>query len=262
MAKYKNPWTRPDLIDEAQRRLELFIKKIKTLIEESDFDLILAPGNSGVFMAKITSMTYNYIGKSAPLIIKIPLYLKDRMGGRIKFDNSVLIPDVKRQIERVKKIRKILIVDDELTEKNPATVRASIELLTAAGKIKMPDLTVFVIAEGQTGSLKLAKSFGKICYLPFAKASKEWMGVYNFVSYSIPWEIQSKIREFYSDSVLNSGEIFCLLLGEPIRSKGKLRRGKPYFSYVWNNAVKNKIRDFGELQKEFKSYIMNLIKDA
>lgn len=264
--KYKDPWTRPDLIDEAQRRTKRFIRKIQSLIQKKDFDIILASGNSGIMMAKITEMTYKHLGKKMPPIVKIPIYLRDRMGKRIKFDNSVLITEVQKQIKNIKKIEHILVVDDDLNEKYPKTVIESIKLVNKAGEDKISKrLDVFVVAEGETGKGKLGRVKSLDCniiYFPFAKETKEWKGISNFVSYGIPWEYQKKIRKFYSDEELEAKKIFCILLREPIRSKGKFKGGKPYFSYKWNSMLKEKIRNFEKLQKGFERHIKNLIREA
>ncbi len=264
MRKYRNPWTRPDLIDEAQRRTKRFVKKIKSLIQKNDFDIILAAGNSGIMMTKITELTYELLKIRLPPIVKIPIYLRDSQGKRIKFDNSVLAPDVQKQIKNIKKIGKILFADDELDEKDPKTIRESIKLIKKTGKAKISDkLTVFVVAEGQKGTLARVKSLDcKIKYFPFAKQTKEWKGVTNFVSYSIQWCIQKEVRKFYSDEKLSATEMFCSLFGEPIREKGKLKGGKPYFSYKWLFLLKRKVKNFKHLQKTFKSHIRTLIKEA
>jgi hypothetical protein len=259
--KYKDPWKRPDLIDEAQRRTKKFISKIKVLAQKNDFDLILAPGNSGLMMAKITELVYNQLKIKIPPIIKIPVYLRDVKGKRIPFDNSVLVPDVKNQIKNVKDIETVLLVDDELSEKDPKTVRECIKLIQKAGETKLSEkLTIFIVAEGQKGKLSKVKSLGcNIWYFPFAKQTKEWAGVSNFVSYGIPWNIQKEVRKFYSDEKLSASEIFCSLLGEPTREKGKLKKGKPYFSYKWTALLKRKIKNFKNLQKEFENHIKSLV---
>lgn len=261
--RYRDPWTRPDLIDEAQRRTKRFIKQIKSLIPKNDFDFILAPGNSGLMMAKITEFIYWNLKIKIPSIVKIPIYLRDVKGTRIKFDNSVLASDIKNQIKHVKHIKSVLLVDDELGEKDPKTVRECIKLIQTAGKAKSDTCTVFVVAEGQKGKLYRVKSLGcNIRYFPFAKQTKEWHGVNNFVSYGIPRHIQKEIRKFYSDKKLSATEMFCSLLGEPTREKGKLRNGKPYFSYKWTGLLKKKVKSFKTLQKEFEKHIKNLVRET
>ncbi len=265
MARYQDPWTRPDLIDEAQRRTKQFVRKVHTLIQKTNFDIIIAAGNSGLMMTKLTKLTYKQLNLKMPLVVKIPIYLRDKRGVRNRFDNSVLIPAVKKQLSAVDKIENILFVDDELSEKDPKTFRESIKLIKTAGKDKVStQLKVFVVAEGgELGELRRTKVLKcEIKYIPFAKQTKEWKGVTNFVAYEIPWSIKKQVLEVYSDDELSAAELFCTLIGEPIRIKGELRNGKPFFSNKFEILLKRDVKNFEGLQAEFEEHLVRLVNGA
>lgn len=260
--KYPNPWKRPDLIDEAQRRTKLFIIKIKSLIKNNNFDVILAPGNSGIMMAKLTSMTYSNLNLKCPPIIKFATYLRNRFGKLIHFDNSIIIPDIKKELKDVKNIEKILYVDDDVNCANPRTFKETISILKkAAGEKLSKKATVFVVVEGRRrGGLKRVKRLNiRIKYMPFVLITKEWKAISNFVSYGIPWNIQLVVRKYYSDKVVDSKELFSILLKEPIRD---FRNNKPILSHRQENKMKRKIKGFNNIQREFEKHIKSLIKSS
>jgi len=242
-----DPWKRPDLTDEAQRRAASFIRIMHMLILGHDFDVILAPGNSGTMMAWLAVLAYGRLGMKAPPVIRIPIRLRDRKGRRIRFDNSVLLPAIMRQLGNAPTDR-VLFVDDELSEKDPRTLKEVLRLFRKAGGQAHE---VFVVAEGRGPQIK---GFN-VKYFPFARQTKEWKGVRNFVSYAIPWSIQKRIRERYSDDVIDSKELFCILLGEPVRG---LRGGRPVLSHKWEPILKRNIRGFSGLQKDFRNHLKRL----
>lgn len=230
---------------------------------KENFDLIIAPGNSGIMMGKITEMTYEYLGIKSPPILKMPIYLRDRTGKRIKFDNSVLIPQIKKQLKNVKNLNKILFVDDEINQNDPKTARVVLNLIKGSVSEKLANkVSVFIVAEGRwKGILRNIDISGfKIKFMPFEIADKkEWKGIFNFVSYEIPWKIQEQIRKYYSDKIIGSKEMFCILFGEPIKL---FNNGKPTLSHKWEPILKRKVGNFSKLQGSFKIHIKTLIKET
>jgi orotate phosphoribosyltransferase-like protein len=255
--KYKSPWERPDLISEAQKRLKKFVITIyKLLVEKKQkYDLVIGAGNSGINMAKVTEMIYGHLKLKAPPMLKVPTYLRTKSGKRIKFDNSVLIPHLKKEIKNVKKIENILFVDDDIS-KGATTLR---EVLRLISKLNITQTTVTIVAEDYGFSNHAKIKNYKIKFYPFSKKSKEWKGISNFISYGIPYNIFKPIRDLYSDKQIDSKERFSILLGEPVRG---LKDKKPILTHKWDNILKRKIKNFDVLKKKFKNHIKKKIAEA
>lgn len=220
---------------------ELTSKKIK-------FDLIVGPGDSGAGMAKCAEMFFIEKMNKSPPIIKIPFYRSWH-----KPNMTHVTKTVKAQLTKIK-LKNILFVDDEIGSGETLKGVSKI-LLNLKNTSTKPN--IYVVAETK-GLKKFYKIDGaKIKFLPFAKRIKK--GVYNVVSKSIPFEIERQILRKYSDSELGSTQRFNILLGEPIKN---IQRGKPFYTYEWNRKLKKEIIGFDTLQKNFKKYILSLIKKS
>jgi hypothetical protein len=257
------------LIEEAQRRTKLFVATVYHLIAHKGLsaDLIVAPGNSGAIMARLTAMTYEAIGECVPRVLRIPVYLRDRESGkRIEFDNSVLLPEVRRQVGDMGLIRTVLHVDDEMHEDDPRTLKCTLDLLASAlpaGALAVKS-TVHVVAElsekpvPESRALKTYKGW-QIRFHPHARETAEWPGIQNFVSKGIPYEIRQPLIDLYPEELWNK-EAFCVLLGEPIRAFSD--GGKPVLSHAWEARLREELKGFDALQKAFTSHLRTLIAEA
>lgn len=89
--------------DVAVDRLERFAAMIYKQVSErkEEFDLIVAPGNSGLFMAEITRMVYDQLDLECPEIYVVPVYRDGTKNGSYPLIKS-------------KSVSKVLFVDDEI----------------------------------------------------------------------------------------------------------------------------------------------------
>lgn len=256
------------LQEEAQRRTKQFVATLHHLIvcEGLEADLIVAPGNSGAMMAGITALTYEAIGESVPRLLRIPLYLRDRESGkRIEFDNSVLLPDVCEQVSDIGRIRTILHVDDETHEEDPRTLKCALDLIASAlpAGARGPEAMVHVVAELHqpvpvSRALRAHKGW-QVRFHPHARETTEWPGVQNFVSKGMPCELRKPFLDLYPDDLWNK-EVFCILLGEPIRAFRD--GGRPVLSHAWEARLREELKGFDALQEAFRAHLRTLIGEA
>lgn len=133
---------------EAEEILKRYIVLLYKLvvIEGNKFDLIVGAGDSGAFMAKIGELFYRQIKKIPPPIIYIPLlrYIEPGVADGVYFDNSVLLPQIKKQINSLSNFKNVLFVDDEIRKGHAA--KSCIELILAAlPKKKIPKRILYTI---------------------------------------------------------------------------------------------------------------------
>ena len=230
-------------------------------------DVIVAPGNSGVIMARLTAMTYEAIGERVPRILRMPIYLRDRQTGkRIEFDNSVILTDVSEQLCDIGRIRTVLHVDDEMHEDDPRTLKCALDLISSALPAGARDAgaTVHVVAELEeepvpdSRALKVYEGW-QVQFHPHARETAEWRGKQNFVSKGIPYEIRRPFVDLYPEALWNK-EVFCILLGEPVRAFGD--DGRPVLTHAWETRLREEFEGFGALQKAFTSHLRTLIAEA
>ena len=256
------------LTEEAQKRTKQFVAEVCHLItrEGISADLIVAPGNSGVMMARLTAMTYEAIGESVPRVLRIPVYLRDRESGKkIEFDNSVLLPDLRKQISDIGRVRTVLHVDDETKEEDPRTLKCCLDLLASAfpAGARGAEATVHVVAElagepvPESRVLRAYQGW-QVRFHPHARGTDEWGGVCNFVSKGIPYEIRKPFIDLYP--ALWNKEVFCILLGEPIRDFSD--SGIPVLSHAWDARLRAELKGFDALQEAFTTHLRALISEA
>ncbi|OGC52377.1 hypothetical protein A2982_00740 [candidate division WWE3 bacterium RIFCSPLOWO2_01_FULL_39_13] len=118
--EYKKVWK-----EVARTRVQLFAAMVYRVINEgNEFDLILAPGNSGLYMSYITSLCYKYLRLNCPPILELPYQrLND---DKSIFDNSSLLIYIKQHTSKLKNIRNTLLVDDEIMMGTYAAITAKL----------------------------------------------------------------------------------------------------------------------------------------
>ena len=126
----------------AQSRIKMFAAAVtRQLVDEKEvFDLIVAAGNSGLFMMQIVKRVYQSLGIKLPHTITLPIYrFKTVDEKQIINDNSNLKEYVKAQTNNISSQRlNILFVDDEIM--TGLTVKASLELILDT----LPELVVLI----------------------------------------------------------------------------------------------------------------------
>ncbi len=240
-----------------------FAKVIKQLIIDKNikFDLIVGGGDSGLGMVKFVELIYQELGLPVPKAITIPIVrFKDPKvywagSDEFYFDNSVLLPYVKDQLENVQKIENILFVDDEISIKG-STFLTCLKLITEAlGQEVIYPLNCYIVSEDFEYKAKSFDPNIKINFYPFSKGTAD---IYSVISYIIPWEIEKQIQEKLSEEQLNSKRRLNLLLGLPAKER---INDKGEFVYKYRDLANKKIENFKELQGQFLAYLKQLIRD-
>lgn len=246
----------------AKEHLSRYIAMIYHLIEEEKkrFDIIIAAGDSGIGMVGITGMIFTELNVEFPQVLSLPIYRflpgSDEKASN-RFDNSHLIPPLRKQLRGLGNIKRMLFVDDEIGDGN--TVEIALELILEASKkegIRFDRPICTIVAEDQgfdPGRIKLEV---KIDFQPYTSEIK---GLNNVITYHIPYKFYSPIRKLYSDKELESKALVNILLGLPLKD---FNSGKPRFSYKYNNIIKEKISNFKQIQGEYRKFLKEEIEKS
>lgn len=254
----------------ARRNLKRLIALIYYLIVEKNvkFDILIGAGDSGISLVKIAEMVYQYIELESPLILNLPIirwepkWLNYHGQDTKLFDNSIFIPQIKDKVDSLNKIENILIIDDEIT--NGTAVKSAVTiLLDAADKDKIsPNLKLTIVAEDQ--GFKTDNYWDRVI-TEFYTFDVNETEVNNVLSYIVPWRMEEKIKEQFSDKEVSSKVRLNSLLGLPSKEFERFEEyiiEKPVFTNSLENKIKNKIPDFTNMQTEFQKLTMQWIKEA
>jgi hypothetical protein len=209
--------------DLAKSRIKMFVAALyRQLVEEKEkFDLVLAAGNSGLYMSVIAKMVYESLGIEAPTFITIPIYRFKDIEGKIALnDNSSLSSLVKGKLDSLPEAAKILFIDDEVMQ--GLTVKASLELILE----ERPDLTsirCLVIAEHHF--FEWHHNMTKVS-INFFAYSRLIQGLNGNISYFIPEELFSKISAQIND-VESYPHAMAIVIGGALKRKDE--SGVPFY---------------------------------
>lgn len=245
-----------------QKQAEDIFKKYIALLyrliveEKNNFDLIIGTGDSGSFMAKVTKLFYDEIRKSPPKIVFIPLqrFAVFGSGDGEHFDNSVLIPDLKKQLRDLKKLENVLFVDDEIWR--AWTAKESIDLvLKAVPKNKISNRVLYtIVAEHHGFEWHYDVSPVAIRYYSF---SKKIRGVNGSVFEIVSDRTIEVFKKYKSDlSKRHLANIF-------LNGINKIsKNGKPQFSDNLLHDLELNFKRFNALKKNFYLKIEKLIESG
>lgn len=249
------------IINLGQKGLDNLDGFLKTLInllvkQKIVFDLIIGPGDSGITMVKISEIVYNETKLQLPPKLLIPYfrYQKKDITKGIRFSgNDVLVSAIKDELLNIGALNNILFVDDEIG--NGSTVKGIIRLVAQA----RPDLfknkpTLYILAEDHGFDPKAVTDRIFTKFIPFATKIE---GVHNAISYIVPKKLEKPIDELYPDTVYNDKARMNALLDLPIKV---LKNGKPIWSYEFIEKLDKKIPNFKQMQREFKNYLVALVR--
>ncbi len=274
-SEYKRLYDPQDVYNESLKYLALrnfkrFLALLYFLIIEKGyaFDLILAGGDSGVSLSKITELFYQHLGLKPPLILYLPIirwnpkWLHYHGQPTELFNNSVLIPQIKDKINTLNKLENILFVDDEL--KNGFTAKATFKIATNAiykNKISQ-QINLKIVAENQGFEPDDFIEGVKTEFYYFAQDSD---GINNVLSYIVPWSIEKQLKEYFGDEKISSKARLNSLLDLPSKEFDRLQDyiiEKPVFTNRQLNELKEKVPNFLNLQAEFNQLLNKWIAEA
>lgn len=246
-----------DYFRKAKTNLIGFVDVIKELIEDRKikFDLVTGSGDSGAAMVKIAEMIYQELKISFPEKLLVPYFRftkKDVPSGE-----RVSIVDYSDSFEEkfrsFKEVKNILFVDDEIGRGR--TIRGVVKWMRENNpKVFSKDSRLWIVAEDHGFNVNDLKLDFVVEFKPFSK--KE--GINNAISYIVPYEIKSVIRENFSGKY-SSKELMNSLLGLPVKSRD---RKVMVWSYDLRDELAGKIEGFDGLQNEFEKFLRDLIRKS
>lgn len=232
-----------------QNSLKAYVQAIQSLLEQDEhFDAITAAGDSGQLAARITEEVYKALGKPVPPKLVAPVYRHADEAETVLFDNSVMASQFEDW--RAKPLRNILFVDDEIGSGN--AMRGMIDLLLELS----PSVQAFTIVAEDGGFDCPPEIHGvKTRFIP---TRSRVPGVYNAISYTIPWRFQEPLKEVLADEPdLNDKQVMCTLLNLPTK---EFNDGQPEFNDRLIKRAQQTLPNFPELQKEYKEYFTSIIE--
>jgi len=236
--------------------LSEFVKSIKRLVidESIDFDLIIGAGDSGASMVKIAEIVFQELHLSVPKTLLIPFFRfsqKDVARGEIFNSIDVYVSEATKVISGFSQIRNILFVDDEIGQGR--TVDGVIKVLEKV----IPDagnINFYILAEDHGFNSDSIKSEIAIHFVPFSLFQKR---INNAISYIIPYEIEKKITDRFTDREIGSKVRMNSLFELPSK---ELKDNTPFWSYEILGKIKKEIPNYYKLQLDFENYIHSIIK--
>ncbi len=233
-----------------------FCHVIKELLIERQvtFDLIVASGNSGLIMAKFTELLYEYLGKPAPDILRIPFY-RFFPGKEENFDNYILLTSIIEELKPCGNINSVLFVDDEI-EKG-TTAFGSLELMNAAlDKLGRPRIQNFYIVAEDHGFM-LPTKYSEVKFFPHDTKTGDYVKA---IFFTTPPELEKPLLD-----VLGEDEVFrfhnrrSVLFNLPVKDFNK---GKPIFTNKYLTLAKESISNLATLQEAYYNNLRSLINDC
>ena len=232
----------------AKSRIKMFAAAVvrQVLDEKQKFDLIIGAGNSGLFMTKLTHLTYETLNLDSPEIINIPITRIFEENKEVK----VLTGDF--EIRTDKKIRNVLFVDDEIMR--AVTARTVFELLLEQ-YTEIDHLDATIIAENHFFEWHYNLPKVSVRFFAYSRLI-QWLNgnIGHFVPGKLFYEIQSVIPE-----VQSYNHVMAIVLGGGLK---KQENGKPYFDEKIEKILEENIKDYKIQKENLENELKNLIKEG
>lgn len=240
-------------------RIKYFAAVITRLLitEQINFDVVLGGGNSGLYMLKLTELVYDALGLPRPRFVCLPV-VRNKRDPETKvespFDNSVLLPEAKRQLEGIKEIKNILFVDDEIMA--GTTSRSSIELVLKAvyGDLTNVHTNCAVVAEHHFFEWHHNTPYLSLRFFSNAKVIP---GINNMISRIVPEDFANRVRE-----LVGFGEIPKFNKTLSLLVAGALKEDKvdtPYYNFDKEKVLFEKLENYPQVKSEINSALKDLV---
>ncbi|MBI4089557.1 MAG: phosphoribosyltransferase [Candidatus Levybacteria bacterium] len=236
----------------AKSRIKMFAAAITRQLLEFDetFDLLIGAGNSGLYMTKITEMTYQYLNAAVPKILNIPI-VRFKEDGKILNDNSFLLPEVKQILGKINAIKNVLFVDDEIMR--AITAKECFELLLKANQnISHFDATIVAEHHFFEWHYKLPKvSIRFFAYSPLIQYLNA------NISYFIPEDLYQEISK-YTKGISSHNEIMAIVIGGAV----KRIKQQPFYDSSIEKVLQEKIPNYEERKAILTKSLQKLVKEG
>jgi len=242
-----------DRTDLAETRLMLISAMIYHLIEEQkvEYDLIVGGGNTGKACIEIAKIVYGLSKKTIPKSIAIPVvrYRNEKLE---RFDNSCLLPAVSNELKDIKRLNRVLFVDDEI--RIGFTAKTCIDLIgkSIGQNFQTFPVTLDIIAENHLFAWQ--HDMAGVC-VRFFPHSFVFFGYNNNLSYLPSPEIKNKVNIFLQREV-NINQLLATLLTGEIKVNTD---SEAHWDKSLENDLTNKFESYKEIKANFRKYVSDLI---
>lgn len=225
----------------AADRLERFSAMIykQTRDRNEKFDLIIAPGNSGLFMAEITAMVYTHLDMRLPEVHVIPIY-------RDGTDNSYEIK------VKANEVKNVLFVDDEIMT-GTSLKHCILSLIPQANS---SHIDFVVVTENMFFEWHNRIPGISVYFYPYAKTVH---GLTNNISFLLNDKDFKKISKIVP-VIAEKKQVMALLLSGKVKDKDN--DGNWYFDETVETKVSRRLEEYPMMKRHLVNEINIHIKSG
>lgn len=228
----------------AKSRIKMFAAALcRQLTEENEkFDLIIAAGNSGLFMAAITKIVYKSLGVELPQLITLPIYrFESEEKGKIG------------KLTHIPKEANILFVDDEIMR--GITVKTAVELILN-DFTDMRSLRCVIIAENHFFEWHFHIPKVSINFFAYSRLIQ---GLNGNIGYFIPKDLFDQIASLIGD-VKSYNHAMAIALGGALKRKNN--NGIPFYDTSVEEICKQNIAGYEATKASLVNELKELVSKA
>lgn len=227
--------------------LAAFVSTTQKVIEENQFDYVMAASDSGQLAAHITTEIYDVLDLSPPPTFIAPIFRHVDKERTIPFDNTVQTLNFGEW--RGRSFNQALFVDDEIWHGN--TLRGILDLVMS---LDVHIASLDVIAE-DGGFNPTNIPYG--IPLTFTPPKPRVAEIYNAFSYTVPEQFFRPVYAALGNSALNHKQVMCTLLDLPVKSRPD---GIPCFSGDLLEVAREGLPDFEDYQMNYRNWLRRTIE--
>jgi hypothetical protein len=228
--------------------LEAFVTTTQKVVEDTQFDHLMAASDSGQLATHITTEIYDALGIVAPPAFIAPIFRHVDKARTIPFDNTIQAPNFSSWRNHV--FNKTLFVDDEIWRGN--TLCGILDLVMSLN-IHIESLEV-IAEDGGFNTSSIPYDIPLIFTPPKPRVTE----IYNAFSYTVPEQYYKPVFEALGDASLNHKQIMCTLLDLPIKSRPN---GMPRFSHHLLETARTVLPDLEDYKAGYRGWLRQTIED-
>ncbi len=193
----------------AKNHLKGFTKALSSLLRQRNFDLIVAPADSGSGMIGFAEIVAAEAGVKLPHALIIPIFSENIATQNV--NNDSLVPQIANDFSLAHRYQEILFLDDEINL--GGMLSSTLNLMQAAGKIDQ-NTTCTILAEGNGRIWDYPINGIRTDFLPYAlRPNPDWHDlIFNLVPNYLLAEFQDRV-----DINIGPKESAVLLFGLPLK---------------------------------------------
>lgn len=241
----------------AESRIRMFAAALyRQLVDEKVTpDVLLAAGNSGLFMTEIAKKVFEEANILLPPTVTIPLFRYQKQGEQFVSDNNQsLLENVKHQVRSVTKDDlQILFIDDELM--TGQTVRIALSLLFSA-RPTLQHIHCITIAEHHFFEWHYHIPKVSLNFFAYARLIQ---GLNGNISHLIPEDFFEEIKQTIPQ-VESYNHAMAILIGGALKQKDSANI--PFYNRELVIKLQSKIPQYEKKKEELQNEISELVKEG